>query len=87
MLRPTLELLNSNMVSEGMFDIPKLLEIIPDNWSIKLTSNFLLNILNSNVANKNKNLIQKNIYSNYKFSLKQIVHDLRKELLYVDDDR
>jgi hypothetical protein len=68
------------------FDIPKLIGIMPSNWSIKLTSDFLNNSLSNSLAKKRNNSVQKNIYSNYKFSLQKTMHELRKEQLYIDED-
>ena len=84
LLTPCLNLLNSPLSDN--FDIPKLIDLIPNNWSIKLTSNFLANILQSNLAKKRNNSVKKNIYSNYKLSLQGTMYALRKEQLYIDED-
>lgn len=84
LLKPALELLDSKLISS--FDIPKLLEIIPSNWSVKITSNFLMNSLQKNLALKNNYSVEKKMCANFKFSLQTITYDLRKEQLYIDDD-
>ena len=85
LLKPTLELLNSHLISS--FDIPKLIEILPNNWSVKITSDFLQNVLQSNLSTKNNYSVEKNICAVHKFSLQTRMHNLRKEQLYLDDDR
>jgi hypothetical protein len=85
LLKPTLELLNSDLLQH--FDIPKLLEIIPENWSLKITNNFLKNILQENLSKKNYYMLKKNIFSTYKFSLQKRIFNFQKELFYIDDDK
>lgn len=84
-MNPTLELLNSPLISN--FDIPKLIEIMPNNWSVKVTSNFLLNILQKNLAEKSNISVRRNLSSNLKIDLKTVTYHLKKEQLYIDDDR
>ena len=85
LLKPTLDLLNSRLVDS--FDVPRVLEMIPSNWSMKLTGDFLLNVLNSTLRRKHNNLVQKSIANNYTIHLQAELQELKKEQLYVDDDR
>ena len=85
LFKPTLDLLNSKLLSN--FDLPKLIEMIPNNWSMNLTNEFLQNALRYNLSRKRNNAVQKNISNNYKFTLQTIMHNLKKEQLYIDEDR
>lgn len=85
LLKPTLDLLNSRFVDS--FDIPRVLEMIPSNWSMKLTSDFLLNVLGSSLAHKRTNQVEKSIANTYKMGLQSQLFELKKEQLYIDDDR
>ena len=78
-------MLNSRLIEN--FDIPKVLEMIPESWSMKLTGDFLLNVLSSNLSRKRANLVEKSIANTHKIRLQAELIDLRKEQLYVDDDR
>lgn len=84
LLMPCLNLLNGPFSSH--FDIPKLIDLIPNNWSIKLTSRFLENVLQANLARKHSVLVKKNICSSHKFALQKCMHSLRQVQLYVDGD-
>lgn len=84
LLKPTLDLLNSKLIA--YFDIPKLIDIIPNNWSLKLTSDFLLESMERNLSVRNRNSARKAMCDNYKFSLQMIAFDLKKEQLYIDED-
>ena len=86
LLAPTLELLNNNRYSSN-FDMPKLIETIPNNWSMKLASEFLKNGLSSNLSQKRFVKVYKTIANNYRFQLQTQSHELRRELLYIDEDR
>ncbi|CAF0716807.1 unnamed protein product [Brachionus calyciflorus] len=83
-LKPTLDLMNSKLII--YFDIPKLLDMIPNNWSLKLTGDFLQNVLSHNLFRKRTKLVEKNLATNYKFYLQTVLFSLKKEQLYVDDD-
>ena len=83
-LKPTLELLNSKFLSN--FDLPKLIEMIPNNWSLELTNEFLQNALRHNLSKKRNFSVEKNIANNYKFNLQTILQGLKKEQLYLDED-
>lgn len=85
LLKPTLDLLNSRLTEN--FDIPKVLDMIPENWSMKLTGDFLLNVLSTNLSRKRTNLVEKSIANNHRIRLQAELYDLKKEQLYVDDDR
>lgn len=54
---------------------------------MKLTGDFLLNVLNSSLRRKHNNLVQKSIANNYTIHLQAELQELKKEQLYVDDDR
>jgi len=85
LLKPTLDLLNnSGLVNH--FDIPKLIEIIPSNWSIKLTSGFLLNVLEKSLSTRGLCSVEKSMSTSYKLTLQAITCDLKKEQLYIDED-
>ena len=84
LLKPALELLNSQLIS--YFDVPKLIELIPSNWSIKITSDFLLKSMQRNLSLKNRYLARKEMSASFKFSLQMIAFDLKKEQLYIDED-
>lgn len=80
-----MELLNSRLVDS--FDVPRLLDMIPSNWSMKLTGGFLVNVLSSSLSRKRTNLVEKSIANNYRVHLQVELNELKKEQLYVDDDR
>ena len=84
LVNPAVELLDSKLIIH--FDIPKLLETVPNNWSMKLTAGFLQNALNSNLARKRQILAEKNIALNHKFNLQTTLFELKKEQLYIDED-
>lgn len=54
---------------------------------MKLTGVFLQNVLRSNLSIIHKNQTQTSICRSYKLSLQSALHDLKKEQLYIDDDR
>ena len=85
LLKPTMDLLNSKFLTN--FDLPKLIEMIPNNWSMELTNEFLQNALRHNLSRKRNFSVQKNISNIYKFNLQMILHGLKKEQLYLDEDR
>lgn len=85
MLQPTLELMNSNLII--YFDIPKLMELIPNNWSLKMTSEFLNNVMHYNLSQKHYKLVEKNLAVTHKVALKTSLYNIQKEQLYIDDDR
>ena len=84
LIKPTTELLNSKLIV--YFDMPKMLEMIPNKWSMKLAGGFLQNALNTNLAKKRNCSVEKNISLNYKFELQTVLLELKKEQLYVDED-
>jgi hypothetical protein len=79
-----LELLNDK---PSNFDITKVIDMIPNNWSIKLTHQFVENVLQSNLRRKRTALVEKHISHQFKFLLQKELFNLKKEQLYVDDDR
>jgi hypothetical protein len=84
LIKPTIELLNSKLISN--FDIPKLLEMVPNNWSMKLTGEFLQNALHTTLAKKRNNMAERSIALSHKFDLQTTLFTLKKEQLYVDED-
>jgi hypothetical protein len=84
LIKPTLELLNSKLISN--FDMPKLLEMVPNNWSMKLTGQFLQNALQTTLAKKRNDMAEKSIALSHKFELQTTLFTLKKEQLYVDED-
>ncbi len=85
LLKPTMDLLNNTGLVDN-FDIPKLIEIIPNNWSVCLTSDFLMNVIKKNLANKGLCAVKKSISTSYKLTLQALASDLKKEQLYIDED-
>ncbi len=53
---------------------------------MKLTGDFLQNVLKNNLLKKHKNAVEKNLANNYKFHLQSILHSAKKEQLYIDED-
>lgn len=84
LLKPTLDLLNSKLIV--YFDVPKVIDMIPNNWSLKLTGEFLQNVLNTNLGRKRNTICHKHLANNYKFYLQSVLFNLRKEQLYIDED-
>lgn len=85
LFKPTLDLLNSKLLPN--FDLPKLIEMIPNNWSMEFTNEFLQNALHHNLSRRRNFRVEKNISNQYKFSLQTVLHGLKKEQLYIDEDR
>ena len=85
LFKPTLDLLNSKLLPN--FDLPKLIEMIPNNWSMEFTNEFLQNALCHNLSRKRNFRVEKNISNQYKFNLQTVLHGLKKEQLYIDEDR
>ncbi len=85
LLKPTIDLLNSKLATN--FEMPKIIESVPNNWSMKLAGEFLQNVLQTNLAKKQNILVERNIALSHKFNLQKIVFNLKKEQLYIDEDR
>ena len=64
-----------------------MVEMVPNNWSMKITGDFLQNALNNNLSTKRNLLAEKNIAMNHKFNLQIKLFKLKKEQLYIDEDR
>ncbi|RNA43847.1 Transforming growth factor-beta receptor-associated 1 [Brachionus plicatilis] len=84
LLKPALDLMNSNLII--YFDIPKLLEMIPNNWSLKMTGDFLSSVMHYNLSRKHCKLAEKNLAVTHKVALKTNLYNIQKEQLYIDDD-
>jgi hypothetical protein len=54
---------------------------------MEFTSEFLQNALHHNLWRKRNFRVEKNISNQYKFSLQTVLHGLKKEQLYIDEDR
>lgn len=82
---PALDLMNSNLII--YFDIPKLMEMIPNNWSLKILGDFLTNVMHYNLSRKHSKLVEKNMAVTHKVNLKTNLLNIQKEQFYIDDDR
>ncbi|KAL4225569.1 transforming growth factor [Mactra antiquata] len=84
LVQPAMNLLNSNVAD---FDVAKVIQIIPDNWSIALMSQFLKKAIRTNMHNNRMTRLERMMSRGENLLIKQIGIEEQEDPVVMTEDR
>lgn len=84
LVKPAVDLLNSNVAE---FDTVKVLQSLPENWSVSLVSQFLNRAIRKSMNNSRTTRIERMMSRGENLQVKQNIIEIQKEFVTMNDDR
>jgi len=84
LIAPAMDLLNSSVAE---FDTVKVLQLLPDNWSVGRLSQFLTRAVRSSMHNSRMTRIQRMMARGENLQVKQTSIQMQRDAIVINDDR